>query len=141
MTKALEPLIIAAFGIVLGTLLVVLSTTVVEKHNAWPMIPLLLYFITPVPFFLCRTDQDWINYSSNYSLFQVLGSFLGGLCAVSGPSVTVALYHVGYIERPALILTLLSGVFFMISTRFALLSIGEDEEEDELANEDDDLFA
>lgn len=136
MAQALQPLFIAAFGVVIGTFLIILSATVVDNHNAWPLVSLVFYLISPVPFYFSRREEYSGGYYSDLSFLQVLARFLGGMLAASGTGLAVALYHVGIIGLPALILTLISGICFLSSARFVLLCLtGEDE--DDMGEEDD----
>lgn len=131
----LQPLLLSAFTLVVGMLLIVLASTVVQGHNGWPLLCLTFYAFSPVPFFLCGWGST--DYTHRLSLFRMLGAFIGGACVASGPGLALMLYHLGSISRSALLLTLASGCCFLGSA-WILLSSSSEESDDDI--EEDDLF-
>lgn len=132
----LQPLLLSAFTLVVGVLLIVLGSTVVNGHNGWPLLSLTFYVFTPVPFFLCGGGHRG-DYQHRLSLFRMLGLFVGGVCATAGPALAVMLYRIGSLSLSALWLTLASGVCFFVSFYF-LRRTGDGESDDDV--EEDDLF-
>lgn len=137
---AFQTLIVSALSLVLGVLFIVLGSTVVENHNALPLLCLIFYVFAPVPFFLCGFAHRDSDFSSRRSFFQLIGLFIGGAFTASGPCLALVLYHVGSISRSAMLLTLASGLCFLISAKFLLGSSAQDESDDDEAADEDDLF-
>ncbi|CAJ1009251.1 putative Vacuolar protein sorting 55 [Leishmania naiffi] len=116
----LRQLIISAFCLVMGFLFLILGCTVVEKRNAWPLMSLVLYCFTPVPFVLCGRGADSDEFGGDddepLDAFKTIGLFIGGVLLMSGPGLALVLYHTSVICGSALLLTLLSGVCFLGAT-------------------------
>lgn len=128
----LLPLTVAAVSVVTGLVFIVFGSTVVEGHNTWPLLCLIFYVVAPIPFFLCGGAR----HSGGSTWFPLVGLFLGALLASSGPGLALLLYHIGSIRLTALLLTLASGLCFLISARSICFAMSNDEE----VVEEDDLF-
>ncbi|KAK7194534.1 Vacuolar protein sorting 55 [Novymonas esmeraldas] len=124
--SGLRPLIIAAFCVVIGFLFLILSCTVVQKRNAWPLMSLVLYCFAPVPFFLCGrgTGDDDDDDDEPLDAFNTIGLFVGGLLLASGPGLAVVLYHTSVICGSALALTLLCGLCFLAAAVSLAADVG-----------------
>ncbi|KPA79699.1 hypothetical protein ABB37_05470 [Leptomonas pyrrhocoris] len=129
----LRPLVLSAFFLVLGFLFIILACTAVAQRNAWPLMSLVAYCFAPVPFFLCGRSADGDDFGDDeepLDAFNTIGLFVGGMLLVSGPGLAVVLYHTAVISRPALVLALLGGCFFVAAA--AVLCVkAEGEEEDD----------
>lgn len=128
----LHSLVIPAFLLVVGFLLIILGCTVVPHKNAWPLMSLAFYCFAPFPFFLCGGERpDSFGSSSTATLFDSAGLFLGGVLTVSGPALAIVLYHTAVISGAALGFTLGSGLCFLaMSCIIAFASSGRDDDED-----------
>ena len=102
----LRELLIAAFLLTMSLMLTIFACTLIEDHNAWPLLPFVFYFFAPVPAFLCTRRSDSIMESGGSSSFDNFGHFLIGLCAASGPSMSLVQYHTGAITISAMFMSL-----------------------------------
>lgn len=92
---AVRELLLAAFLLVLAIMLTVFACTLIQDHNAYPLLPLMFYAFTPVPAFLCIRKSGSGGFSSggSSSAFDNMGHFFLGLFATSGPCMAAVLYH------------------------------------------------
>eukprot|EP00796_Vickermania_ingenoplastis_P009276 gene9276-6521_t len=134
----MEPLILSALCLVIGVLLIVVASTVVEGHNGWPLLCLIFYVFAPIPFFLCGGASHG---RGRITLFKMIGLFIGGCCASVGPLMALVLYHLGSMTGKALCFTLLSGVCFLINASFLLASTREDDSDADDEVEEDNIFS
>ncbi|RNF23300.1 uncharacterized protein Tco025E_02827 [Trypanosoma conorhini] len=113
---SLRVLVLAACLLVVAFLFAILACTVVVDSNAWPLLPLMLSLVAPLPFLLCGRRQQSV---SEEALLDGLGLFLGGALVVSGPAMGCVLYHVGAISFGAFLLSLVSEAL-LGATAYAL---------------------
>jgi hypothetical protein len=114
---AVRDLVISALLLVLALMLTILACTVLEDHNAYPLLPLMFYLFVPVPMWLCAPRQS--SFSTGASGLQNLGCFLIGIFAASGPSITVVLYHTGFMSLGAMLMSF--GSAFLLGSAGAFL--------------------
>ncbi|KAG5503340.1 hypothetical protein GH5_04410 [Leishmania sp. Ghana 2012 LV757] len=131
--SGLRQLIVSAFCLVMGFLFLILGCTVVKKRNAWPLMSLVLYCFTPVPFFLCGRGAGSDDFDNDdderLDVFNTIGLFIGGLLLISGPGLALVLYHTTVICGSALCLTLLSGACFAAAAVALSVTARSDEDD------------
>lgn len=115
--SGLRALIVAAFFLVLGFLLIILGCTVVDKRNAWPVASLGFFCLTPLPLFFCGGERpSSFSDSALGSTFDAVGLFLGGAFLASGPALALMLFHLDILSGAALGLTLGGGLCFLATS-------------------------
>ncbi|KAG5477064.1 hypothetical protein LSCM1_05404 [Leishmania martiniquensis] len=131
--SGLRQLIVSAFCLVMGFLFLILGCTVVTRRNAWPLMSLVLYCFTPVPFFLCGRGAGRGDFDDDddepLDVFSTVGLFIGGMLLISGPGLALVLYHTSVISGSALFLTLLSGACFAAAAVALTVNPGSDAED------------
>ena len=100
----------AAFLVAVALLLQVLACT--TNHSAHPLYMMGFYLFTPLPLFLCDGKES--DYGEGNG-FRVLGNFVLGMFAISGPCLTMVLNHQEYINVGATVLSLSGGVLTAVS--------------------------
>eukprot|EP00754_Rhynchopus_humris_P017670 Rhum_TRINITY_DN14577_c1_g1::Rhum_TRINITY_DN14577_c1_g1_i1::g.98209::m.98209 len=111
-----QSLLVCAFLVALGGVMHILACQVVG-HNPLPLIPMFMYLFTPLPFFLCARKQD-IFTSDNSDGLGVIGNFLFGMFASSGPFLTGVLMHTDQITGGAGAMSLLGGACIAAAVAF-----------------------
>jgi hypothetical protein len=129
MAVGMKELIFLAFMLVLGVLTTIFACTLVQPHNAWPLVPLLCYLFAPVPAFLCSSSSSSESAAfmgdNSSSTFENFSHFLIGVTVASGPSIAIMLYHVGAIADGQLFLSLGSGSLFGIGVAYVIYKSNE----------------
>lgn len=106
-------LLVSAFLMVLSMMLTVFACTLIKGKNAWPLLPMMFYFFTPVPFFLCVKrggNESILGGDNRADAFTNFGHFIAGMTCAAGPSMSFVLYHTGAINTAALLMSLGSAV-------------------------------
>jgi hypothetical protein len=124
----LRELLVAAFLLTLSLMLTIFACTLIADHNAWPLLPFAFYFFAPVPAFLCSKRSDSIM-DSGSSSFDNFGHFLIGLCAASGPSMSLVQYHTGAITIGALFMSL--GSAALLAAAVGVLMFSNSKQQDQ----------
>jgi hypothetical protein len=102
---AIRELIVAAFLLVVAIMLTIFACTLIDDHNAYPLVPLVFYAFIPVPAILCITKQSTTGFgSSGGSSMDNIGHFLLGLFSAAGPCMTLVLYHTDKMTLTAMFL-------------------------------------
>ncbi len=127
MALGIRELLIAAFLLVMSIMVTIFACTLVTDGNGYPMLPLMFYLFTPVPFFLCGNKKpssgDGFFTGSNYGeTFYSLSHFLVGMFGASGPSVTLVLLHTEMIGWPAMLLSF--GSAFLLVAAVCVIHFG-----------------
>lgn len=128
---AIQVLLLAAFVLVCSLLLTIFACTLIDDHNAYPLIPLIFYIFVPVPYLLCVRKKDSIYADRRASTLENLGTFLVGLFSASGPCMSLVLYHTGKVTLTAMFMSLGSAVLLVGAA--VLLGKSMKKEEDQFA--------
>lgn len=113
---AIRELIVAAFLLVVAIMLTIFACTLIDDHNAYPLVPLVFYVFIPVPALLCITKQSTTGFgSSGGTPMDNMGHFLLGMFAAAGPAMTLVLYHTDKMTLSAMLLCFGTAAFLAAS--------------------------
>ncbi|CCW70984.1 unnamed protein product [Phytomonas sp. Hart1] len=122
----LRSLVGAALFFMLSVFLLILACTAVSQSNAWPLVCFSFYCLATIPLYLSMQQSEFHTIDFEEGSLNTLSLFLGGVCLISGPALTLVLYHTNNISISALILTWCSGMAFLCTCMLIFASDTDD---------------